>query len=368
MSQGIKNSQLADLTSTTLENLPDMEFEVAFKYQNYEVVNRWFQSEKVQEESGTQIKRNIVLDTTGNAKHVRLYQKTPINVADTQKQITAPWVQVQTHYSIERREMLRNRKPAAFVSLIKSRRIDATVDLANLLEFQAWQTPSTSSDDLLPRGVPYWISKLLPSTGGSYDAIIDIDQNFSGRRIIWGDASVQINDKGGLNPTLAGNARWRNYVATYTGINADFVKRLRRAFHITNFKSPTLAKDLRDGPAARFRIYLGLDNLVEYEDLCTKANDNIGSDLDPYHGNTTFRRVPLVYIPVLDADPDGAIYGLNHAHFYPIIQSGDWMRESEPMFDVEQHNVQTVFLDGSYQFFCDNVRLGGFCMHKALAT
>jgi hypothetical protein len=60
-----------------------------------------------------------VLDHNGNARHVRLYQKTSINQGDTQKKITAPWVQAQSHYAYERREALRNRKPSAYINLLK---------------------------------------------------------------------------------------------------------------------------------------------------------------------------------------------------------------------------------------------------------
>jgi hypothetical protein len=109
MSLGISNDQLLDLTKTTLANLPDMEFEVALSLQNFPVMDLWFGKNKKQVESGTSIERNIMLDTTGNARHVKLYQKTPINQGDVQTKITAPWVQVQTHYTVERREALRNR-------------------------------------------------------------------------------------------------------------------------------------------------------------------------------------------------------------------------------------------------------------------
>ncbi|MFP3325132.1 hypothetical protein R0K05_18905, partial [Planococcus sp. SIMBA_160] len=105
-------------------------------------------------------------------------------------------------------------------------------------------------------------------------------------------------------------------------------------------------------------------NLVAYEDLATKQNDNLGRDLDPFHGMTTFRRVPIHYTPVLDdftvvdgGDTDfspSPIFAINHDKFFPIVLEGDWMRESEPMIDVEQHNVQTVFVDSSVQFFCNN--------------
>jgi hypothetical protein len=137
---------------------------------------------------------------------------------------------------------------------------------------------------------------------------------------------------------------------------------MRRAFHLTNFKSPTIAKDLKDGPTSKYKLYTNVSVLTEYEDLATKSNDNIGSDMDPFHGNTTFRRVPLVYLPVLDADVDNPVYGVNHAMFYPIVMSGDWMREDGPKSDIESHNVFTTFVDGTFQIFCKNRRKAGFVL------
>ncbi len=364
MAVGIANSDLVDLTRTTQKNLPDLEFETALEYQKYPVCNIMFAKDKRQVESGTSIQRNIILDTSGNARHVRLYQKTSINVANVQNLITAPWVQAQTHYSIERREALRNREPAKFVELIKSRRIDGKLDLADLFEETGWESPANANDDLHPYGIPYWISHLdnSESSAGA----------FSGDTVRYTGGTTSTT-KGGIDGST--KTKWANWAATYTAINADFVKRLRKAFHATSFTSPITVDDLKGGYASNFRLYMNLDTLTEYEDLVTNQNDNLGKDLDPFHGMTTFRRVPIIYTPQLDSYSPGnssttsdPVYGLNHEKFFPIVQEGDWMREEDPMSDVEQHNVITTFIDSSYQFFCKNVRQGGFVLHKLLAA
>ena len=365
---GIANDQLLDLTKTTLQNLPNLEFEMAMKNNEYPVMNQWFQGDKVEVESGTSIVRNIILETSGNARHVRLYQKTPINVSDIQFQVTAPWVQLQTHWSIERREALRNRAPARFIDLLQTRRLDAVVDLADMLEAAAWVAPSGSTDDLAPYGVPYWLSMLEDDTSTA---------GFNAYRVRWNSATYTgTTTKGGIDGSA--QTRWRNYADLYTAINATFIARLRKAFHATNFKSPMIAKDLTQGPRSQYRLYTGLQNLCDYEDLVTQANDNLGPDLDPYHGNTTFRRVPIQYVNALDSltvlggnntvNSPLPWYGVNHAKFYPIVLSGDWLREEPPMKDVEQHNVVTAFIDGSYQFFCKNVREAGFVIHKNIGA
>jgi hypothetical protein len=374
---GISNSDLIDLQRTTLENLPDLDFEVALDYQNYLIVNQWFKNEKVQAESGTSIKRNIILDDSGTAQHVRLYQKTAIGVADVQSQITAPWVQVQSHYVIERREALRNRAPARYIELLKSRRVDGLVSLANLLERTGWGTPASPSDDLNPRGLSYWLSKAIPPAGAGYNAAIDSVANgggFVGRRIRFGGGigaggTDVLTDKGGINPTA--ESRWRNYADVYASVStSDLVRKLRRAFHATSFQSPMLAKDLESGPKSNFKIYTNLSTLTQLEELVQSQNvgsEKLGPDLAAFHGVTAFRRVPLLYAPVLDSDTSDPVYGVNHAKFFPIVQEGDWLRESEPMMDVETHNVIVTFIDGSYQYFCTNVREAGFVIHKALA-
>ena len=366
---GMSNAQLLDLVATTLPNLPSLTFEVALDYQNYPVCNQWFQNDKVQTHSGTSIERNIILDTSGNARHVRLYQKTPINVADVHFKVTAPWVQVQTHWSIERREALRNRKPSMFIDLLKTRRLDGTLDLADLLELRAWSTPASSADDLNPRGLPYWLSHRQAAVTAATD-----NGGFAAYTV-WFSGGTSTGAKGGITTTGSVNTKWSNWGAVYTAVNPDFVKRMRRAFHATSFVAPLLVKDLRQGAASKFRIYMNLDVLTEYEDLVTSANENLGKDLDPFHGLTTFKRVPIIYTPQLDSFSIGAsatetdpVFAVNHNHFFPIVQDGDWMREEDPMTDIEQHNTVTSFIDGSYQYFCNNVRQAGFVLHKTFAS
>ncbi len=376
-SSGISNSDLIDLQRTTLENLPNLDFEVALNYQSYLVCDKWFKEDKIQVESGTSIKRNIILDDSGNAIHVRLYQKVPVNVADVQKHITAPWVQARTHYTIERREALRNRAPSRYVELLKSRRTDGMVSLANLIERDGWKSPENTTDDLNPRGLPYWINKIIPSGGVSYDAAIDIAGTFAGRKVIFNDGTSTVTDVGGINPTA--ESKWRNYADVYTNLStADLVNKMRRAFFATNFQAPMLVKDLEKGPKANYRIYTDLTTVVGLEELAHAQNvgsELLGPDLAKFHGVTAFRRVPIEYAPLLDLDTDGVsnassspVYMVNHNNFYPFTQEGDWLRENEPMSDVESNNVFVTIIDNSYQFFNKNRRTSGAVIHKALKT
>jgi hypothetical protein len=245
---------------------------------------------------------------------------------------------------------------------VKSRRIDATLDLAKLLERRAWSAPSNASDDLNPRGLPYWIS--VANTGVAAGIA---NAGFIGQTIRYTDGSTATT-KAGIDASLAANSMWRNYAGVYTAVgDADFVKQMRKAFHATEFKSPITVEDLTKGGGENYRIYMGLDQLVAYEDATTQFSlgSNFGNDLAKFHGNTVFRRVPIIHTPSLNGASFSPVYGVNHSNFYPVVLDGDWMRESEPMKDVEQHNVQCIFVDGSYQFFSKNVRESGFVLSTA---
>jgi hypothetical protein len=361
MSQGISMGDLIDLQKTTLTNLPMNDFEVVLTNQQLHAVNRWFRGQKKQIESGDGIERNIMFDDNGNAIHVRMFQKTPINIGDTQFKINVQWVHAQTHWSVERREILANRQPAGYIKLLKARRIDGTLSLANLLEARAWTAPNNSADKVNPLGLQYWLNK---ADVGQTSALMPGD--FQGKTIRFTDGSTTATNKAGIDPTA--QAKWRNFVGVYDAVNGEFVKRLRRAYYLTRFESPLDVKELREGPLSDYKIYMGINPLIEYEDLANKQNDNNGGDLDKFGGVTVFRRIEVRYANKLDADADDPVIGVNHGHFYPVVLDGDWMRESDPMVDRDQHNTLTTFIDCSYNFLCDNVRLAGFVLSKPPTT
>jgi hypothetical protein len=360
MSNGISNDALKDLLATTLVDLPNMEFETALDRQNFPVMDKWFRGEKKIIDSGTSITRNIQFTTTGNAQFVRLFQKTPINVADTQKQLTAPWTQVQTYFSHDRRELTRNRRKAAFVSLVKSRRVDAILDLAKLLENRGWLAPNSATDDLNPRGIPYWL-RMSESGVGTGIA----NAGFIGKTIRFGDASTSTTCAGIDANT---ETMHRNFVSVYASVDATFVAQLRDAFYAVEFNPPVDVDDLKKKPSS-YGIYMPRSVLVTWEELTSTANKgggDYGSDLGKYFGASTFRRVPLIHTPTLNSVTYSPIYGINHDIFYPVVMEGEWLRQNEPMNDVEQVNVFTTQVDSTLQFFAKNTREAGFVLHTAI--
>lgn len=358
MPNGVTNNQLLDLLATTLRNLPVNDFEVALKYQRYEAVNVWLKSDRKQLDGGTSIQRNIILSTSGQAKFVLPYEKTEVGVGDVQQLINVNWALARVPWAISRTEMTRNSGGERIIDLIKSKRVDATVDKANLIESRAWSTPDNSSDQRNPLGLPYWIVK-MNSTDGASNA-----RGYLGKNPVYGDGTVAAN-KGGLDvsdaSTLVGKQNWMNWAAKYPSatFGLDTVDEMRYAFHQLSFEPPVIATDLKEGPSSMYRIYMNLTTVIAYEKLATLTNDNLGADIGKFEGQIAFNRIPIKRAPILDNDASMPIYFANMYHFFPFVMQGDWMREDDPIQDVAQPGVFVTWLNSQFQFFCRNVRAGG---------
>ena len=134
--------------------------EARFCHPTFLAVNQWFKKEKKQLDGGTSIQRNIILSTSGQAKFVLPYEKTEVGQGDVQQLINVPWAIARVPWALSRTEMTRNADGSRIIDLIKSRRVDATVDLADLLETAAWLSPQNRSAQRSPLGLAAWIIKM----------------------------------------------------------------------------------------------------------------------------------------------------------------------------------------------------------------
>jgi hypothetical protein len=365
----VRNSDLVDLIATTLPNLPEQYFEVMWDNTDYEFC-RIYQTERMEVDGGTSIKRKVMLDHTGNARYRRLFDTDDPAVGDVMQEIDVPWTQIGTHYSWDKVEILRNRNSATgFIGLLETRRIDGLWSLANLIEERGWKTPTNSSDDLYPYGVPYYINMLNAN---------DTTADFNGYTIRYQDGTT-----GTVCAGLDGSTcdKWRNYAATYTKVNNELLKTFRKAFMLTKFKAPVFINDPSQKRNAAKRIYANADTVVNLMDLADSRDDNhTGKDI---LGNIKIDDAGLVYInrlPVIHQDQlDGVtdpvtgdetdpIYCIDFTKFIPYVQDGYWMEESEPMRDRGQHTTFTIFLDGSHNNLCVNKRTVGFVIHKPITS
>ncbi len=362
----VKNSDLADLIATTINDLPEQYFEVMWDNQDYEFC-RIYQNDRMVIDGGNQIERKVMLDDSGHARYRRAYDVDNPTVEDVMNTIKVNWCRLSTDYSWDDFEILQNKNSAkGFVNLMKVRRTDGLWSLADLIEDRAWKTPATSTDDLYPYGVPYYLN--LMNTGTSTDG-------FVGQTIVYQDGNTGTTC---ANLDASANSKWRNYAALYTEIDNAMIKKFRIAAMKTRFRSPIFVNDPGQKRTAQKRVYTDFDNTADLMDLADAKDDNhrgkevLGGLTVDDGGLVYLNRMPVIPVPQLEGftQPGSSttvspIFCVDYKYFIPYIHDGYWMKESEPMWDRGQHTTFTVYLDGAHQNLCTNRRRVGFVLHKS---
>jgi len=369
---GIPNADLIDLIATTLPQLPEQYFEVTWTNNDYEAC-RIYQRDRMEVDGGTSIKRKVMFNNTGNARYRRLFDTDDPAVSDVMTEIDVPWTQIGTHYSWDILELKRNQSARGFIRLLETRRIDGLWSLADLIEERFWKTPDSSTDDLHPYGVPYYINMCLPGT---------TSVGWNGLEVVYQDRNASATCAGISTTT---EARWANAAGTYTAVNNAMLESFRTLFMMTQFKAPLILNDPAQTRNAAKRVYTNLETIVKLQVLADarddfhRGKDVLGNIRIDDSATVYLNRLPVVYISELDGavvahkdastatiEPD-PIYCVDFEKFIPYVQDGYWMEESEPISGgVTQHTTFTVFLDGSHNNLCVNRRKAGFVLHKPI--
>lgn len=339
MPYALNESQITDLTITTLKELGRGRFnQIAQPLQEYYAFSKIFKEEKIQEDEGIGIQRDVMTGLSGNFRSVGLHAKDRTNVQDVNATISIPWRHQVSSWAIEYREVLENSGPARIVDLIKQRRIDCLIGIAQGFESMFWSKPVDSTDPVTMFGVLYWL-------------VYSGTEGFNGQ-----NASGFSAGPGSLDATT--NAAWRNWTAQYAAVSKnDLILKLRRAYLNTQWKSPVDIPDFRRGSGQDYGFYMNFNTLLAMETLGEAQNENLGRDLAEFDGMMTFRRHPLYGVPQLNAlTTSNPIIGLNWSWFYPVFLRGDYMRESKPIWLPEQHNSQVVYIDNSDNSVCTDRR------------
>ncbi len=366
----VKASELADFLASTLSDYPKNTFNVAWDNNVYEAC-RVYQEERYVVDGGTDIKRKVQLSTSGAAKYRRYYDVDNPTVADTMKTITVPWTRLSTDYSWDDLELLQNIKSSVkgYLRLMTEKRVDALHDLANLIEERFWKTPTNSSDELYPYGVPYYINMLNADVTAA---------GFSGKTIRFQDGTT--------STTCAGidadaEEKWRNYAFTYSAIDNELLKKLRFAFIETSFKAPLFVTDPDEVRKSPKRFYTDHANVASLQDLADAKDDNhsgkdvLGNIMMDSGGLVFINRYPVVPIKQLNdatdivtSDTTSPIYFVDFEQFIPVVHDGYWMEEKEPMWSRDQHTTFTIYIDGAHNNLCKNRRGVGFVGHLAITS
>ena len=327
-------SDIADLVTSTLADLGRMRWtEAATDLQEFVAFGSLINKGRITMGSGSSVTWNVRLgqNQAGNAKHAGMFENDVINVGEGLKTANVPWRFATSGWAFDRREPAMNKSPAMIVDLIKSRRVEATVELAEEIETAFWADNSGVSSDK-PLGVKTWLVR-DGGTGG-----------FNG-----GNPPNYSGGIGGLNSTTF--PRWSNWAARYVTVNkSDLIAKWREAFVKTHFKSPVAVSQYNTGD--RYAFYTNYSVIASLETVLESQNESLGTDVASMDGNTVFRKIPITWVPELDTDARNPIYGLNWGVFKVAILNGWNLKETGPFqHGLQSKTLQTV-VDLAYQIIC----------------
>ncbi len=335
-------TQLNDLVATTLRDLGRARFtEIATDLQRHTALRNLLRKNRIQLDSGYGVQWDVKVSQSGAAANVGLGATDNVNIVDTMVQATSDWRNTTTNYAIIGQEISMNQEPSRIVNLVQSRRIDAMISLAEIMEANFWGPPVAATDTVTPWGVNTWIVKNATEgfNGGAPSGYTTI----------------------GLNPTTY--PRWNNWTYQYTAVSKDdLIRHWRKAATFTDFQPPV------DGiptfnTGDQYGFYSNYGVIGPLEEALESQNENLGNDIASKDGMTIFRRVPVTWIPKLEADTTNPVYGINWGWMKTYILDGWWLKETHVPIYPGQHTVSAHFLDCTYQFCTKNRRC-----HFVLAT
>lgn len=331
----LQAESLADLVATTLRDLGEMRFtEIATDLQDHVAMRTLLRRDRVVLESGTAVQWDVMTQHSGAARHIGLYATDNVNVGDVMIQANAPWRHTTTNYAFDRREIDMNRSPRRIVDLLKVRRIDSMISLAELMETSFWGFPA-STDSVTPYGVALWIVK-------------NATEGFNG------GAQTGYTTVGAVNPTTY--PRWKNWTYQYTDVTKDdLIRHWRQAATKTNFMPPVEGIPTFN-TGDRYGFYTNYTVIGKLEEALEAQNENLGNDVASMDGRVIFRRVPVSYVPKLDADTTDPVYGINWGVFKTYILRGWWLRELKIDVQPGQHTVCSVHVDCTHNWICKDRR------------
>ena len=335
---GIAVSDLKDLVTVTLSEYNKGGFQdIAGDLQEYLFLNKLLPRYK-SSKRGKSYQFPVMTAYGENAENTAPYAVDNTVVNEHMAMGEVPWRFTKTAYAFDlREEAINSGDPEQIVDLIAARKQAAMGALAVLMEENGWGTPSDSSDELTPYGIPYWVVK-------------NSSEGFNG------GAPSGFTEVGGLNPTTYSN--WKNYTGTYANITKDdAIRTMRKAALLTSFKTPLKSPAYdTSGISDRYQIYVNEDTYLTMAEIGEAQNDNLGKDIASMDGIVVFHKNPIIFVPYLDNDTDDPIYMINWG-VMSIATLNNWVLRENVREDATRNNVVKVDTDLVWNVVCENRRL-----------
>jgi len=339
MALTLTDREILDLSTSTLNQLRKGRLvQFAQKLQHYEVMSRIIRSDRVVFQGGKGIQQRVMTDHSDAATDVGFFEEDTVQIKDTLSFVDVPWRHTQTHYAWDRREMLENDGESEIVDLLRVRRTDGFLSLAAHMEDKFWDTSPDAADQKSIFPIGYWLPK--PTTGQE-GFVANLPTGFT--------------DIGGLDPAV--KTGWQHYAADYAAVSkTDLIAKVRKGVELTQFKSPVGVDDFRMGIGQTNRWYCNIDTRLAIDTIGESQNENLGRDVASMDGITTLKGAAVIHVPKLNTDAEEPLYGINLDFFYPVFLRGNFMRETDPAIVPSMHNAFVVWVDLSWNIYCDDRR------------
>ena len=338
MSQPIGLADIQDfVASTQLEYGPPSFRQIAQDLTRFEIFSRWFREDKVMIEEGRGVERQVMLEYDEGEIHTTDYAEDSVDFDDVMDKVQVNWVKAKVGWHLHYDEVNENRGGAALFNIIQSRRASKMLKIAKGIETGGWGVPASSADTIHPWGVKFWCVKNstrgftggLPS-GHSTLAGIDLDEH----------------------------ENFKNWSNPYTDVSrGDLIFKMREARMETDFVSPLEVGGEGNVIMDTYRTYVNNETYLNLQMKMEDQNENLGPDVGrTAAGNLAFNGNPVVAVPYLNDDSSDPVYMLCHDVFKVIVQSGNFLRESEVIRSSKNSDLYVVFITLKYNYICTDRR------------
>ena len=332
--------QFGDLVQLTLDKYIRSDYtNLLTDLQRFPAASQLVNKSRMSHQAGTQIRWQVRLGTANSYEHITPTTPDQAAITDDFDDAYIPFRKVKVSYAFLEEMVDFQAGPEKIVDLVKAKEAGADHDFIEGIERDYWAFPSASDTNTF-RSLPYWVVKSATSgfTGGHPTGYSDV---------------------AGLSATTY--PRWKNYAAPYTAVTLDDFVLAARTMAEKTFFEPSVANvpDLGKASPNSRGYYTTLTVKQTIENIVDSRNDNLGFDIASSDGKAMFRRAPVNWVPVLDADTTNPFYQINWDVFKTIVKTGYWNARTVIKPVPGMRNMVAVYKDTWMNFACFNRRVLG---------
>jgi hypothetical protein len=328
-------TDIVDRTINSLKHLMKGKWDDAMAtYQNYPLVK--VLTTMSREKSGNQISSRLGIGSEDVDGHHGLYEDKDYDRPEVMDEVFIGWRNLDKGFALDTRELDPRAAPEHVVDDMEVLVNNMWEQIATNIENKGFGVPS-SSDKLLPHGIPYWVTWLSTALG-----------DFHGGAATGGGHS----DVGGIDPAVV--PEYQCYADTYADVTrTDLIAKIIKATRYTNWVPPLQTKG---DQKASHAIYAQEATIAANEQQAEFQNDRLGFDTASATNSSMVGRIKMTWARALEdlaASGSLPVYIINHAHLYPCVKTG-WMfwGKGSPKQAEKQPTVVLTYRYLMYNWFC----------------